>query len=574
MADDGPSRVIVEMSHTESLHEAAMTAGFSQERPLTEELAPDYEWIDWDNMFAPVYMPGPAEIEPTMSPTESATYLLRGTVTDKSDTAFREIIENNQGVIGIYADCEIQVCPVCPGSPPNGDDTDVENLLCVPNLQALGMDGSGVLVAIVDTGVNIAHLNGAGKTPTFDAMNSWAPSSTPAGCFPGAMPCGHGTMVAFDACIAAPNCTILDVALLQSRTQGATTMAGFLSDAVLAYGHLLNVIQAAAGGSSLVVNNSWGMYHPSWDYPVTHPGNYSDNQQHPFNRIVGILEQAGADILFAAGNCGMNCPDRRCRQVTTNAIYGANSHDQVTCVAGVDVNGIRAGYSTIGPGRLTNQKTRPYGLHSLQGLGRLHSRQWDIGCCASLVRCRGGASHDAAASLSRQLADDPKEYGSIRSKPNWIRLRVRMGHRRWLWNRQLVQPAEPLDRLAEEGQLISHHYQVRSKLLRGHRVVCNSSPPGSTCSQIRSQDLLMRTIMLTIRTKGERPTLDLLRARYGLTEEEIDTSFGIVAIDPEEDMFTILILERVASKVQSDSEWDVKGPYSNPQIEPFGPPFT
>ena len=218
----------------------------------------------------------------------------------------------------------------------------------------------------------MAHLNGVGKHPGFDLAQSWMPSSAPAGLTPGSMPVDHGTMVAFDACISAPNCTILDVALLTTGAIGMPLMSGFLSDAILAYRHLLNIMLARAEEEdecSMVVNNSWGMYHPSWDYPPGHPGNYSDNPGHPFNRIVGVLEGVGADIVFAAGNCGVDCPDGRCQGVTTNAIYGANSHPQVTCVAGVDVDKNRVGYSSIGPGRLLHRKPDISGYTHFKGSG-------------------------------------------------------------------------------------------------------------------------------------------------------------------------------------------------------------
>jgi hypothetical protein len=134
-------------------------------------------------------------------------------------------------------------------------------------------------------------------------------------------------------------------------------MEGFLSDAVKAYGNLLELIASSGGGSMpLVVNNSWGMYHPSWDFPVGHPGNYSDNPEHPFNIIVESLEDAGADILFAAGNCGTECPDDRCLGFIDRPIYGANSHPSVLCVAGVTLNKVRLGYSSKGPGRLDLNK--------------------------------------------------------------------------------------------------------------------------------------------------------------------------------------------------------------------------
>jgi subtilisin family serine protease len=106
---------------------------------------------------------------------------------------------------------------------------------------------------------------------------------------------------------------------------------------------------------ALVISNSWGAFSPKWDFPPGHPGNYSDNKAHPFNVIVASLEQAGADIIFAAGNCGRDCPDARC-EYPSLPIGGANSHPQVLSVGGVDVTGERVGYSSQGPGRLADRK--------------------------------------------------------------------------------------------------------------------------------------------------------------------------------------------------------------------------
>jgi subtilisin family serine protease len=97
------------------------------------------------------------------------------------------------------------------------------------------------------------------------------------------------------------------------------------------------------------------MFRPSWDFPVGHPGNYSDNPAHPFNIIVASLESAGADILFAAGNCGRDCPDSRCG-FASRPICGANSHPAVLSVAGIDTEKQRVGYSSQGPGRLDPKK--------------------------------------------------------------------------------------------------------------------------------------------------------------------------------------------------------------------------
>lgn len=296
---------------------------------------------------------------------EASTYIVRAEIDEEKTDEIRA----NENVVEVFSDPVIEPTIVCPGSPPVGTDADVERLLCAAAMRSIGMDGLGVLVAIVDTGINMTYLNSRGKTPNFDAARSWVPS---AGLTPGSLPVSHGTMCAYDVCIAALNCTLLDIALLRSTATGPTPMAGFLSDAVRAYRHLINIMLAPrrpGENRSLVVNNSWGMFHPSRDFPPGHPGNYSDNPNHPFNRIVGDLERAGADILFAAGNCGPDCPDGRCQGVTANAIYGANGHPSVLCVAGVDTTKTRAGYSSVGPGRLTRNKPDISGYTHFRGSG-------------------------------------------------------------------------------------------------------------------------------------------------------------------------------------------------------------
>src|SRR2546426_12390427 len=45
--------------------------------------------------------------------------------------------------------------------------------------------------------------------------------------------------------------------------------------------------------------------------PIGSPENYSANPDHPFNQVTGALVAAGADVFFAAGNCGAGCPDGR-----------------------------------------------------------------------------------------------------------------------------------------------------------------------------------------------------------------------------------------------------------------------
>lgn len=299
-----------------------------------------------------------------------STYIVRGEVDEENIIQFQEEMLAKEEVVGVFADVAIEPQLVCPGTGPVGTHLDVERLLCVPKMKSKGMDGSGVTIAIVDTGVNMAYLNAHGKTPNFNAGWSWKPSSSAV--VPGSAPVGHGTMCAFDVCIAAPKCTLLDIALLSTNATGPTIMSGFLSDAVKAYEHLINYIgrrRRPGENGSLVVNNSWGMFHPSWDFPVGNPGNFSHNPNHPFNLITKKLALKGADIIFAAGNCGPECPDGRCQNVTNAGIYGANSSRYVTCVTGVATNLDRVGYSNSGPGNLSRKKPDITGYTHFAGSG-------------------------------------------------------------------------------------------------------------------------------------------------------------------------------------------------------------
>jgi hypothetical protein len=364
--------VIIEMKFSENISENAVLGMFDNTIGLINTPIV-ISGITIDTSYAPVQLSGqkPSTTADSIfdmhtfefdDSVQNSTYLLRGELEEaKYETALK-----NKDVVGIYADPVIESFAVCPTGP-IGSDLDVERLLCTSKMKAKHMDGTGVLVAIVDTGINLEYLRGRGKTPILDASRSWVPS---AGMTPGNMPVDHGTMCAYDVMIAAPNCTLLDIAVLSTSATGPTVMSGVLSDAIKAYNHLINVIKTSQ--RSLVVNNSWGMFHSSWDFPIGHLGNYSHNPSHPFNRIVGELERNGADILFAAGNCGSDCPDGRCTRNgvrETDKIYGANSHPSVLSIAGVSIEKVRVGYSTKGPGTLTRNKPDIAGYTHFRGSG-------------------------------------------------------------------------------------------------------------------------------------------------------------------------------------------------------------
>jgi Subtilase family len=314
-----------------------------------------------DAHYVPVPTSGKAAAQVmTMAPTPNVigprAFVVRGTIDDSEIDAAKSVVDAD-GNQQIFADARIGLSLTCGADPPVGDTIEVRKLLGVGRLRNLGMDGSRTAVAIVDNGINLDALRAKGLHPTLDAASSWSPR---AGIKPGAAPLDHGTMCAYDVLIAAPETTLLDYSVLQSTRTGGSTMSGLLSDAIIAYGKLLMLMglsQEQRHFHSLIVNNSWGMFSWSWDFPAGHPGRYGDNPSHPFNRQVKTLSDSGADILFAAGNCGPTCPDDRCdNPLVSPTITGANSHEDVITVAGVDTTSQLVGYSSQGPGALYKNK--------------------------------------------------------------------------------------------------------------------------------------------------------------------------------------------------------------------------
>lgn len=82
----------------------------------------------------------------------------------------------------------------------------------------------------------------------------------------------------------------------------------------------------------------------------------------------------------------------------------------------------------------------------------------------------------------------------------------------------------------------------------------------------------MPKVMVTIQSPTAPPSIDEVRDRYQLAEDEIDLDFGVVEIDPQDHLYTILVDEAAAAKIVPSGDWEVSGPFSNPRIEPFGPP--
>jgi subtilisin family serine protease len=353
--------VILMVPATDHFRSAATEAMTNMSAGIDPGRAPKFPGVELDAAFAPVPLgsaqPGAVT---TAEATASASeyFAVRGHLT----TPDVERPPESVGDAFVFSDPQIRPYLTCGGTPPVGNAATVAGLLHVPALGAKHLNGSGVAVAIVDTGINLAHLNAKlGHMPHFDPAASWLPPGTPPPA-PGNWPVHHGTMCAFDALIAAPQATLVDFPVLNANFPGGgSTMSGTLSAALAAYGFMLT--SWASGPlhhyKALVASNSWGIFHPSWDFPPGHPGRYCDNPRHPFNIQVGVATRSGIDVIFAAGNCGAPCADGRCQGRTTGAIMGASAMQDVLTIAGCDTHKQRVGYSSQGPSIAGMYKEKP-----------------------------------------------------------------------------------------------------------------------------------------------------------------------------------------------------------------------
>ncbi|GII63899.1 hypothetical protein Skr01_39840 [Sphaerisporangium krabiense] len=74
-------------------------------------------------------------------------------------------------------------------------------------------------------------------------------------------------------------------------------------------------------------------------------------------------------------------------------------------------------------------------------------------------------------------------------------------------------------------------------------------------------------VLITVRLPQEA-TLEQAVRRLGLSEDEVDTGYGLVPLDPDEGLYALRVTEAAGHRVAPDGG----GPFSDPPIEPFGPP--
>ncbi len=231
-------------------------------------------------------------------------------------------------------------------------------------LRLLGVDrlnehhanlGEGVNVVVVDQGVDKQLVRRLGGR----FGGGWTRPGAPK---PGMTKGGHGAMLVRNVLSVAHKATIFDCPLVPEEVGNIRT---FLSQVHAAYSHMLGGIahlrqqDPQKWGGPWIFLNAWATFSRGTEQPV---GDYTNNPNHPFNRMIERTVNSGFDVVFAAGNCGQFDPDLECGacdQGPGHSILGANSHPRVLSVGAVRVDGMWLGYSSQGPGQPRLARYKP-----------------------------------------------------------------------------------------------------------------------------------------------------------------------------------------------------------------------
>jgi hypothetical protein len=74
-------------------------------------------------------------------------------------------------------------------------------------------------------------------------------------------------------------------------------------------------------------------------------------------------------------------------------------------------------------------------------------------------------------------------------------------------------------------------------------------------------------VMLSLELPADEASLPAVRQRLGLDAAEIDAGFGVIPIDPDHGLYTVLVTPEAAERVKGTP--GVSGPFANPPIEPI-----
>ena len=76
-------------------------------------------------------------------------------------------------------------------------------------------------------------------------------------------------------------------------------------------------------------------------------------------------------------------------------------------------------------------------------------------------------------------------------------------------------------------------------------------------------------VLVTVRLP-RGATLESALRRLDLGEDDVDTGYGLVSLDPAAGLYALRVADSVAGRLDRASM--AEGVYADPRIEPFGPP--
>jgi hypothetical protein len=79
--------------------------------------------------------------------------------------------------------------------------------------------------------------------------------------------------------------------------------------------------------------------------------------------------------------------------------------------------------------------------------------------------------------------------------------------------------------------------------------------------------------LMTVNCQEGAPSLEQAAQQLGVSVHDVDASYGIVPIDPDRGLYAVQVRgDKLPAKSENTRGEAHRGPWSNPKIEPFGPP--
>ena len=275
-------------------------------------------------------------------------------------------------------------------------------------LEAHGLRGQSVNVAIVDEGLN---KNGIPAANWGGGLDHYIDNDLvlPAGSAPRR---SHGMMIARSILDLAPDARLYDVPVIPS-VAGQTGLRLFVSTVHSAYESLMHEIAARRAipewSGPWIFVNAWGIFDTESDPTGSYVRNLAPGGHPMVNLITQAVETGGFDVVFAAGNCGQFCPSQQCGALDRgpgHGIWGVNAHSSVIAVGAVRSDATWLGFSSQGSDRAAPADAAP-----------LTSRKPDICAPSQFVEQTDAGLLSSGTSAACGMAAGV--VAALRGNPKW-----------------------------------------------------------------------------------------------------------------------------------------------------------